>query len=123
MERCTKWPLLGTVIFLADFTNIYLNTVVRINEGYSELQEHLKAMDTRVAYLKTFEIDLSSALPNMSLWNMDSYIAQQKANPMPDNIYELLQFDEFRSWMVLYELVMRDAGLIGHKTPKIMGLS
>ena len=69
--------------------NIYLNVVIRINEDYAELIEHLKEMDTRVAYLKTFELSLSTALPKP---------------------------------MTVYELVMRDEGLIGTRQQAILGL-
>lgn len=101
--------------------NIYLNVVVRINEDYSELIEHLKEMDTRVCYLKTFELSLSSALPT-PLWDTQIYREQARRTPMPDDAYTLLDFETFRGWMTVYEIVMRDQGLIGTRRQSILGL-
>ena len=101
--------------------NIYLNVVIRINEDYAELIEHLKEMDTRVAYLKTFELSLSVALPK-PLWESEKYIGQSRLTPMPSDPYSLLDFDTFRAWMTVYELVMRDEGLIGTRQQAILGL-
>lgn len=101
--------------------NIYLNVVLRINEDYGELIQHLKEMDTRVAYLKTFELSLSSALPK-PLWDTDAYINQARRTPMPKDPYKLVDFETFRGWMTVYEMVMRDEGLIGTKKQVILGL-
>lgn len=100
--------------------NIYLNVVVRINEDYQSLIEHLDEMDTRVAYLKKFEISLSSALPN-PLWDTKVWKQQSMQTPMPDDPYALLTFDTFRAWMAVYEMVMREEGLIGTRKQRIMG--
>lgn len=89
--------------------NIYLNVVIRINEDYADLIEHLKEMDTRVAYLKTFELSLSTALPK-PLWESEKYVAQARMTPMPLDPYALLDFETFRAWMTVYELVMRERG-------------
>ena len=89
--------------------NIYLNVVIRINE------------DTRVAYLKTFELSLSTALPK-PLWESEKYVAQARMTPMPVDPYALLDFETFRAWMTVYELVMRDEGLIGTRQQVILGL-
>lgn len=101
--------------------NIYLNVVTRINQDYSDLIDHLKAMDTRVAYLKTFELSLSSALPR-SLWESEAYISQSRIMPLPEDPYALMDFETFRAWMTVYEMVMRDEGLIGTRKPTIIGL-
>ena len=101
--------------------NIYLNVVTRINQDYSDLIDHLKAMDTRVAYLKTFELSLSSALPR-SLWESEAYISQSRIMPLSEDPYALLDFETFRAWMTVYEMVMRDEGLIGTRKPVIIGL-
>ena len=101
--------------------SVYLNTVNPINEEYSELRRHLKEMDTRVAYLQNFEMALSASINDSDLWSVSSYVAQQKATPMPDNEYAMLSFQEFRGWMVVYEMVMRSAGLIGTRKKGLMG--
>lgn len=101
--------------------NIYLNVVTRINEDYAELIAHLKDMDTRVAYLKIFEMSLSTALPT-PLWEVREYISQSRLTPMPRDPWALISFEEFRGWMTVYEVVMRRQGLIGTKKQMIFGL-
>lgn len=92
--------------------NIYLNVVTRINEDYAELIRHLRDMDTRVAYLLIFEMSLSPALPR-PLWDVEEYKIQSSRTPMPDDPWKILSIDEFRGWMTVYEMVMRNEGLIG----------
>lgn len=101
--------------------NIYLNVVARVNQDYADLIDHLKEMDTRMAYLKTFELSLSVALPR-PLWESEKYIAQARITPMPDDPYTLLDFETFRGWMTVYEFVMRDEGLIGTRQQAVIGL-
>ena len=74
-----------------------------------------------MAYLKTFELSLSTALPK-PLWESEKYIAQARLTPMPSDPYALLDFETFRAWMTVYELVMRDEGLIGTRQQAILGL-
>lgn len=101
--------------------NIYLNVVVRINDDYGKLLQHLEEMDTRTAYLRMFEMSLSSALPK-PLWESDRYIQQSKETPLPTDPYAMLDFETFRAWMAVYELVMREEGLIGTRRQSIIGL-
>lgn len=105
----------------ASSSNIYLNVVMRINADYEALIEHLKEMDTRAAYLQIFEVSLSSALPK-PLWSTEVWMRQSRLTPMPADPYAVLPFDEFRAWMTVYELVMREEGLIGTKKQMILGL-
>ena len=102
-------------------SNIYVNVVVRINEGYVALQQHLEEMDTRVSYLKIFELALSSALPK-PLWEVEIYRRQAQRTPMPNDPYTVISFEEFRGWMTVYEMVMRSEGLIGKKPRTILGM-
>lgn len=100
--------------------NIYLNVVARINEDYEELLVHLKQLDLRCCYLKSFEISLSSALSEKPLWEMNEYQKHKKECAMPSDPYEFLTYEEFRGWLEVYETVMRASGLIGTKEPKIL---
>lgn len=101
--------------------NIYLNVVTRINDDYADLLGHLRDMDTRVAYLKIFEMSLSPALPN-PLWEVKEYVRQSKLTPMPQDPWSILSFEEFRGWMTVYEMVMRRQGLIGTRKQTILGM-
>lgn len=102
-------------------SNIYVNVVVRVNEGYVSLQQHLEEMDTRVSYLKIFELALSSALPR-PLWEVEIYRNQSRKTPMPEDPYAVISFEEFRGWMCVYEMVMRAEGLIGKKPRTVLGM-
>jgi len=101
--------------------NIYLNVVISINNAYDKLNDHLDSMDTRVCYLMGFEMRLSVALP-YPLWENKEYIKQAMKTPMPDDPYTMLPYNEFRAWMTVYELVMREAGLIGTREQRVIGL-
>lgn len=102
-------------------SNIYVNVVVRVNEGYGALQQHLEEMDTRVCYLKIFELALSSALPK-PLWEVEIYRKQARMTPMPEDPYTVISFEEFRGWMTIYEMIMRSEGLIGKKPRTVLGM-
>jgi len=101
--------------------NIYLNVVARINEDYAELLTHYKEMDTRTHYLRSFEISLSSALPK-SLWDIEEYTKIEKKMPLPEDPYAFIELETFRSWITIYELIMRSNGLIGTRDMMIMGM-
>lgn len=106
---------------MAEASGLYLNVVTRINDDYAALLDHLTEMDTRAAYLKTFEISLSQALRE-PLWSLESYKAQAARLPMPADPYAFLPFETFRSWIVVYEMVMRENGLIGRQKVAVLGL-
>ena len=102
-------------------SNLYLNVVVRINEDWAKLHAHLEEMDCKVAYLRIFEMSLSSAC-NAPLWEIPIYAEQADRYPLPQDPFARLDFETFRAWMTIYELVMRDQGLIGTKKASILGL-
>ncbi|AGI47382.1 hypothetical protein TALC_00373 [Thermoplasmatales archaeon BRNA1] len=100
--------------------NIYLNIVVRINDDWAKLTRHLEEMDTKVAYLRTFEMSLSPAC-SQPLWQIEEYKAHAKMFPLPDSPYARLPFDTFRAQMAVYESIMRSEGLIGKKSRTVLG--
>ena len=100
--------------------NIYFNVVVRINDDYADLITHLKEMDTRALYLRIFEVSLSLGC-STPLWKVPIYVEQAKTTPMPADPYERMEFDAFRAWMVIYEQVMRDEGLVGTRPTFVLG--
>ncbi len=102
-------------------SNLYLNVVVRINADWEKLHRHLEEMDTKVAYLRIFEMSLSPACA-VPLWDIPEYQSHAKAFPLPADPFARLDFESFRAQMAVYELVMRDQGLIGTKKTTIIGL-
>lgn len=100
--------------------NIYLNVVVRVNDDWAALIRHLEEMDTKVAYLRTFEMSLSPAC-GRRLWEIPEYKEFAKKFPLPSDPYARLDYDAFRAQMAVYEGIMREEGLIGTKRPKLLG--
>ncbi|WP_162262209.1 hypothetical protein [Candidatus Methanomethylophilus sp. 1R26] len=78
-------------------------------------------MDTKAAYLRIFEMSLSPAC-SQPLWEIEAYKRQAAAWPLPADPYARLDFETFRSWMAIYEQVMRDQGLVGRRPRSIVGL-
>ncbi|MCK9323255.1 MAG: hypothetical protein M0P07_04795 [Candidatus Methanomethylophilaceae archaeon] len=102
---------------------IFLNVVESINNEYFQLRNCMKRMDTRVFNLKNFEIALSSAMTK-TLWETEKYKKQIEEYPLPLDPQQPVPYETFRSWVVVYELIMRDYGLIGtKKKQRIMGLA
>lgn len=93
---------------------IFLNVVESINNEYFQLRNCMKRMDTRVFNLKNFEIALSSAMTK-TLWETEKYKKQIEEYPLPMDPQQPVPYETFRSWVVVYELIMRDYGLIGTK--------
>lgn len=101
--------------------NIYFNVVVRINKDYEDLLTNLKSMDTMAGYLSMFELSLSLGC-TMPLWEIDVYKERsQRLTPLPADPYKLIPFSEFCAWLAIYEIVMRDQGLVGTKPTYILG--
>lgn len=104
--------------------SLYLNIVERLNTDYAKSIGALDIMDLRAFNLKAFEVSLSAAMP-VPLWSNDLYKEQQSKHPMPEDPFEVLSYEDFRSWLVVYEMVMRDVGLLGisKKKPQIFGIN
>lgn len=93
-------------------TVLYLDVVRPLNAGYGDLLDALCRMDTRAFYIRNFASVLSPAL-RKDLWSNEEYISQLKDNPLPKDLYSKLEYDTFQSWITVYEMIMRRAGLIG----------
>lgn len=100
--------------------NIYLNVVVRINEDYGELLGHLKDMDLRRLYLTNFELSLSLGC-TQPLTTITTYCELLEKSPLPADPYDKVDYDTFRAWLTVYEVIMRDQGLIGTRPVGLMG--
>lgn len=99
---------------------LYLDVVRPLNVSYTDLLAAFNRMDTRVFYLRSFASALSMAMPK-DLWSNEQYVEQLEKNPLPDNNYAKLDYSTFQSWITVYEMIMRDVGLIGTKAPQILG--
>lgn len=91
----------------------FLNIVVPLNNEYMELIERLKELDTRSLHLKAFEVTLSYALGNDMLWTNENYKDMDDKFPLPEDPLDMMDFEVFRSRLVLYEGIMKEYHLLG----------
>ena len=91
---------------------VYKDTITPLNEAYWELIGYYSLGDTRVSYLKTFELTLSLNCPNKMLWNFDQYIVQAKLAPLPKDQRQRVDPETFLNYLMVYEQIMREVGLI-----------
>ena len=91
---------------------LYKETVQPMNQAYNELLAFYSQGDTRAAYLKTFELALSLNCPNRMLWQFPEYKAQEAKAPLPKDPRIRIDPDQFYNYMMVYEQIMREVGLI-----------
>ena len=99
-------------------TPLYKDTVTDLNRYHRFLVNRYMMGDTRPRYLRTFELILSQSCPERSLWENERYVRVTKEYPLPkkDNPMDYVPTSQFYLYLVLYEYIMRDVGLIGKKT-------
>jgi hypothetical protein len=93
-------------------TPFYLNTPALLNKAYQELIMYYSLGDTKCSYLKTFELILSLSCPDVQLWNREIYKRTEDLLPLPEDRTMTINPETFRLWLITYEQVMRDIGLI-----------
>jgi len=108
-----------------DATALYLDVVHPLNEELKQIRERMSENDTRCIYLLNFETTLSASLLDHPLYDDKNYKGfLEKNKPLPKDEYEFLDYETFRAWIHVYEMVMRDHNLIGmtRKATQIGGL-
>ncbi len=93
---------------------LYKDTITGLNSEWEALLRSYRLGDTRVLYLETFEAWLSMNCPK-PLWTMERYSRIASKYPLRPNTKGFVGRDLFRLYLMLYELIMRDVGLIGRK--------
>ncbi len=91
---------------------VYKDTVSPLNQAYNELLSLFSVGDTRSVYLRTFELTLSMNCPNKMLWNFDCYRDLARIAPIPDEPRVKIESGQFFNYLMVYEQIMREAGLI-----------
>lgn len=97
---------------------IYLDVVNPVNDDYRRLLGFLRRKDLRVFRLLDFESSLSVSLPE-PLPTYEKYKEVRRLLPL-DRLdpYAPLSYTSFRWVLTEYELIMRDAKLIGRTERK-----
>ncbi len=95
-------------------TALYKDTVTDLNQGWRDLVELYGKGDCRLSYLQQFEFILSQCIPDTMLWQDDEYIEfhENYMSGVPDDPRTVLPPGMFRNMIMLYERMMRKAGLI-----------
>lgn len=93
-------------------TSLYKDTVVPLNNAWDMLVQLYGQGDTRVGYLRTFELTLSPNCPDEMLWQCEEYKAQEKLAPLPKDNRTRIDPDIFKDYLLVYEQIMRRVGLI-----------
>lgn len=97
---------------MTDSTPLYKDCVTDINNGYRDLLRYYSVGDTRVGYLKAFELCLSQACPGKILWAFDEYVDQARIFPLSENPRDFVNGGVYYSYMKVYEQIMRKIGLL-----------
>lgn len=95
--------------------SLYKDTITGLNREYDVLLNLFLIGDCRVVYLKKFEMWLSLNCPEYPLWVNERYIRLSTKYPLPQNPEAYVSRKLFYLYLMLYEMVMRDIGLIGRK--------
>ena len=96
-------------------TTLYKDTTTDLNRIHRFLMQRYLLGDTRARYLRMFELALSLNCPDQSLWEMERYKRVSKRYPLPNDSHEYITVKRFYLYLMLYEYIMRDIGLIGKK--------
>lgn len=93
-------------------TMLYKDTVTDLNQGYRDLLTCLNMGDTRAVYLHQFEHILSQTIPDQMIWQTERYRRLNAMAPIPESGRAKVHPGVFRNYLMVYEQIMRDAGLI-----------
>lgn len=97
---------------MSDTTNLFKETVSDLNVGWRELISFYSIGDTCAGYLRSFELCLSQNCPGQMLWQRDEYKAIASGYPLPDNPRTRIATGMFLNYLMVYEQIMREVGLI-----------
>jgi len=99
---------------MAEDAIVYLNTVVSLNAGWSDLIKAYSEHDPMVHYIRRFAMILSPNLP-VPLVKNETYAAIKEKFPLPDDGRKKIPMGSFEAYISAFEVVMRDHGIIGRK--------
>lgn len=100
---------------MSEAFSLYKDSTTDLNQGYRELLGYLSIGDTRVAYLRTFELILSQLCPGKQLWNFANYVRLEQMQPLPSEMRKRIPSEIFLNYLIVYEQIMREADLLDKK--------
>lgn len=95
-------------------TALYKDTVTDLNQGWRDLIALYGGGDCKLSYLQQFETILSQCMPGEMLWQDPEYkeYHEKYMSEVPDDPRTSLPPGMFWNMIILYERLMRKAGLI-----------
>ncbi len=95
-------------------TVLYKNTTSDLNQGWRDLLKLYGRGDCKLSYLQQFEAILSQCIPDEMLWQDDVYKSyrEQYMPELPESPRAAVPPGVFWNFLMLYEQLMRKAGLI-----------
>lgn len=94
---------------MTDRTPLFKDVTTDLNQVYRECISMYQIGDTRTGYLRTFELVLSQCCPDMQVWNFPAY---KSMIPLPEDPRQRLSPGYYYNWLIVYEQIMREVGLI-----------
>ena len=82
-------------------------------EYYNFLEDRFASGDTKALYIVSMASKLSLVLPEQHVYNEPVYISTEKSQPLPKDVYKLLDMMEFHNWLMCFQQIMRKYKMIG----------
>ncbi len=92
-----------------DRTSLFKDVTTDLNQCYREVVMYYQQGDTKVGYLREFELFLSQCCPDKQLWNFPAYRSLPR---LPENTRTKISSGHFLNCLIVYEQIMREVGLI-----------
>jgi hypothetical protein len=96
----------------------YLETITWMNESWRVMQQGYYTGDTRVKYLRRFELALNANMQKSTLWHNPRYASVNRIYPLPRDA-EYVSEDKYRAYIWLYTEIMRDEGLLNKSVESV----
>ena len=94
-----------------EHTGKFLETISSMNESWKVMQKGYYTGDTRIKYLRRFELALNANMQKTTLWQNPRYARVNRLYPLPKE-GEYVAEDKYRAYIWLYTEIMRDEGLL-----------
>ena len=94
-----------------EHTGKFLETISYMNESWKIMQKGYFIGDTRIKYLRRFELALNANMSKTTLWQNPRYARVNRLYPLPKE-GEYVAEDKYRAYIWLYTEIMRDEGLL-----------
>ncbi len=96
---------------MTEHSGKFLETISSMNDSWKVMQRGYFTGDTRIKYLRRFELALNANMQKTTLWQNPRYARVNRLYPLPKE-GEYVAEDKYRAYIWLYTEIMRDEGLL-----------